>query len=181
MRYTTRPLDASTWAAFAELAERNNGVYGGCWCMAYHPEVSRTHPAHNRAAKQRRVHEGRAHATLVLDEAGSAQGWCQYGIPDELPDIKHKCEYDKDRRPRRTGGSPACLSTRSTAARASPGQRWKAPSARSPISAVGESRRSPRRPSAARRRAASCSAQRWSYSSRTASPAIARSANTPGS
>jgi hypothetical protein len=23
-----RPLDASTWAAFAELAERNNGVYG---------------------------------------------------------------------------------------------------------------------------------------------------------
>ena len=96
MRYTTRPLDASTWAAFAELAERNNGVYGGCWCMAYHPEVSRTHPAHNRAAKQRRVHEGRAHAALVLDEAGSAQGWCQYGIPGELPDIKHKREYDKD-------------------------------------------------------------------------------------
>ena len=28
MRYTIRLLDASTWAAFAELAERNNGVYG---------------------------------------------------------------------------------------------------------------------------------------------------------
>jgi hypothetical protein len=25
MRYAIRPLDASTWAAFAELAERNNG------------------------------------------------------------------------------------------------------------------------------------------------------------
>jgi len=38
MRYTIRPLDASTWAAFAELAERNNGVFGGCWCMGYHLE-----------------------------------------------------------------------------------------------------------------------------------------------
>jgi hypothetical protein len=27
--YTIRPLDASTWDAFAELVERNNGVYGG--------------------------------------------------------------------------------------------------------------------------------------------------------
>jgi GNAT superfamily N-acetyltransferase len=96
MRYTTRPLDASTWAAFAELAERNNGVYGGCWCMAYHPEVSRTDAAHNRAGKERRVREGRAHAALVFDESGTAQGWCQYGSPGELSDIKHKREYGKD-------------------------------------------------------------------------------------
>jgi GNAT superfamily N-acetyltransferase len=27
--------------------------------------------------------------------AGFAQGWCQYGSPAELPDIKHKREYDK--------------------------------------------------------------------------------------
>jgi GNAT superfamily N-acetyltransferase len=26
----------------------------------------------------------------------SAQGWCQYGSPAELPGIKHKLEYDKD-------------------------------------------------------------------------------------
>ena len=96
MRYTTRPLDASTWAAFAELAERNNGVYGGCWCMAYHPEVSRTSAARNRAAKERRVREGRAHAALVFDGSGTAQGWCQYGSLGELPDIKHRREYDKD-------------------------------------------------------------------------------------
>jgi hypothetical protein len=88
MRYTTRPLDGSTWAAFAELAERNDGVYGGCRCMAYHPEVSRTDAAQNRAGKkERRVQEGRAHAALVIDEVGSAQGWCQYGSPAELPDI----------------------------------------------------------------------------------------------
>jgi hypothetical protein len=36
MRYTTRPLDASTWDSFAELVERNNGIYGGCWCVAFH-------------------------------------------------------------------------------------------------------------------------------------------------
>jgi GNAT superfamily N-acetyltransferase len=96
MRYTIRPLDASTWAAFADLVERNNGIFGGCWCMAYHPEPSRTSAAHNRAAKERRVNQGRAHAALVLDEDGFAQGWCQYGSPEELPGIKHGREYDKE-------------------------------------------------------------------------------------
>ena len=36
--YTVGPLDASTWDAFAELVVRNNGIFGGCWCMAFHPE-----------------------------------------------------------------------------------------------------------------------------------------------
>jgi hypothetical protein len=36
MRYTARLLDASTWGAFAELVERNNGIYGGCRCIAFH-------------------------------------------------------------------------------------------------------------------------------------------------
>ena len=38
MSYLIRPLSASTWDAFANLVERNNGIYGGCWCIAYHPE-----------------------------------------------------------------------------------------------------------------------------------------------
>ena len=95
MRYTIWPLDASTWAAFAELAERNNGIFGGCWCIGYHGELSRTDATQNRAGKERRVREGRAHAALVIDENGSAQGWCQYGSPEELPGIKHRREYDK--------------------------------------------------------------------------------------
>jgi hypothetical protein len=90
MPYTTRPLDASTWGAFAELIERNNGVYGGCWCMGYHPDDSRTDAALNRASKERRVREDRAHAALVFDESGTAQGWCQYGSPEELPKIKRQ-------------------------------------------------------------------------------------------
>jgi GNAT superfamily N-acetyltransferase len=96
MPYTIRPLDGSTWAAFAELAERNNGVYGGCWCMAYHLDRKQQGISY-RAAKEDRVRTGRAHAALVIDEDGSAQGWCQYGRPAELPGIKHKREYDKDR------------------------------------------------------------------------------------
>lgn len=31
MGYRVTSLGASTWDAFAELVERNNGVYGGCW------------------------------------------------------------------------------------------------------------------------------------------------------
>ena len=51
-------------------------------------------------AKEDRVRTGRAHAALVIDENGAAQGWCQYGSPEELPGIKHKREYDKDAPPR---------------------------------------------------------------------------------
>jgi GNAT superfamily N-acetyltransferase len=94
VKYTIRPLDASTWGAFTELVERNNGIFGGCWCMGYHPDDSRD-AALNFARKERRVHEGRAHASLVIGEDGSAQGWCQYGSPEELPKIKNKREYDK--------------------------------------------------------------------------------------
>jgi len=99
MSYTPRPLDASTWDAFAELVERNNGIFGGCWCIGFHPERGRQGISH-RAAKEDRVRSGHAHAALVLDEDGAAQGWCQYGSPEELPRIKHKREYDKDAPPR---------------------------------------------------------------------------------
>jgi GNAT superfamily N-acetyltransferase len=38
----------------------------------------------------------RPRRALVFDDEGAAQGWCQYGSPEELPNIKHKREYDKD-------------------------------------------------------------------------------------
>src|SRR4028118_957499 len=97
--YTVRPLDAATWDAFAELVERNNGAYGGCWCIGYHPECGQREISY-RAVKEERVRTDRAHAALVLDEAGQAQGWCQYDSPDELSNIKHKREYDKSPPPR---------------------------------------------------------------------------------
>jgi GNAT superfamily N-acetyltransferase len=94
-----RPLDAETWDAFAELLERNNGVFGGCWCLGFHPEGGQR-GAGRRAAKEERVRTGRAQAALVFDEAGVAQGWCQFGSPEELTRIKHRREYDKDAPPR---------------------------------------------------------------------------------
>jgi ribosomal protein S18 acetylase RimI-like enzyme len=99
MRYTTSRLDASTWDAFADLVERNNGIFGGCWCIGYHPECGQRGVSH-RAVKEDRVRTDRAHAALVFDVDGAAQGWCQYGSQDELSNIKHKREYDKDAPPR---------------------------------------------------------------------------------
>lgn len=96
--YTIRPLAADTWDAFADLVERNNGIFGGCWCIGYHPECGQRDISY-REAKEDRVRSGRAHAALVFDEDETAQGWCQYGSPEELPGIKHKREYDKDAPP----------------------------------------------------------------------------------
>ena len=98
MAFTVQPLDASTWDAFAEVVERNNGVFGGCWCLGFHEEGGK-HGGHRRAAKEERVRTDRAHAAVVLDEDGVAQGWCQYGSPAELPRIKHRRVYDQDAPP----------------------------------------------------------------------------------
>jgi GNAT superfamily N-acetyltransferase len=90
-----RPLDERTWPDFAQLVERHNGVWGGCWCMGFHAEgVGRTKTAaQNRAEKEARVREGRAHAALAYDGARCV-GWCQFGPTDELPRIKRRRAYD---------------------------------------------------------------------------------------
>ncbi|MBI3173983.1 MAG: GNAT family N-acetyltransferase [Chloroflexi bacterium] len=92
--FKARPLNESTWPDFARLVEKHNGVWGGCWCMAFHEEgVGRGKTAaQNRSEKENRVRAGRAHAALVYD-GPNAVGWCQFGSTDELPRIKHKREY----------------------------------------------------------------------------------------
>jgi GNAT superfamily N-acetyltransferase len=93
--YTVRPLDESTWDAFAALVERNNGVFGGCWCMGFHPDgVGNTTPAVNRERKLERVRAGTAHAALVFD-GDDCLGWCQFGGPDEVPRIKSRAAYEQ--------------------------------------------------------------------------------------
>ncbi|PNY82911.1 GNAT family N-acetyltransferase [Deinococcus koreensis] len=90
-----KPLDASTWDAYARLALRHNGVWGGCWCTWFHTtQAEKTHTAEgNRALKERLVCEGRAHAAVVFD-GEAAVAWCQYGPPVELPNIHHRKEYE---------------------------------------------------------------------------------------
>lgn len=95
--FLVRPLSTDTWAAFAEMAERHNGVFGGCWCTYFHTmnaEKERTYEG-NRSLKQRLVDEGRAHAALVFD-GDEAVAWCEYGTPEELPNIYHRKQYDEE-------------------------------------------------------------------------------------
>jgi GNAT superfamily N-acetyltransferase len=95
--YTVRPLDESTWDAFAALVEANNGVFGGCWCMGFHPEEDSDAdtPEPKRLRKLDRVRAGTTHAALVFN-GEDCVGWCQFGAPDEVPRIKNRREYDKE-------------------------------------------------------------------------------------
>ena len=95
--YAVRALDSDTWDAFARLAERHNGVFGGCYCTWFHTFSSeKTFTAEgNRALKERLVDEGRAHAALVFD-GDEAVAWCEYGTPEELPNIYHRKQYDAE-------------------------------------------------------------------------------------
>jgi GNAT superfamily N-acetyltransferase len=96
--YVVKPLDATTWDAFARMVERHNGVFGGCWCTWFHTlekDKERTYEA-NRSLKEQLVKKGRAHAAVVFD-GDEAVAWCQYGAPAELPNIHHRKEYEETR------------------------------------------------------------------------------------
>jgi GNAT superfamily N-acetyltransferase len=95
--YTVRALGPDTWDAFAALAERHNGVWGGCWCTWFHRERAETASgaAGTRALKQRLVQAARAHAALVYD-GDVAVGSCEYGAPEELPNIYHGKQVETD-------------------------------------------------------------------------------------
>ena len=118
-------LGPDTWAAYAALMERHNGVFGGCWCTYFHTMAGeKTYEADsNRALKERLVRCDRAHAALVM-HGDEAVAWCQYGSPDELPNIYHRKEYEQtaerlpdyritclfvDKRYRRSGVSAVAL------------------------------------------------------------------------
>lgn len=96
--FTTEALCEATWPPFAALVERNNGVFGGCWCMGFHAEgVGKgCTPEVNRERKHERVRAGTAHAALVL-EGEACVGWCQFGTPEELPRIKSRAAYERGR------------------------------------------------------------------------------------
>jgi hypothetical protein len=92
---TVKPLAPDTWDAFARLTEANNGVWGGCWCMGFHVRLGKGRTAaQNRAEKEQRVHEGRAHAALVFG-GDECLGWCQFGSPEELPEVKSRRLYEQ--------------------------------------------------------------------------------------
>jgi hypothetical protein len=94
--YRVEPLTPDTWPAFADLAERHNGVFGGCWCVWFHchPDPPEHREIGNRAFKRLMVGEGRAHAALVFD-CDEAIAWAEYGTVDEPPNIHHRKEWEQ--------------------------------------------------------------------------------------
>jgi GNAT superfamily N-acetyltransferase len=94
MALTIQPLTLHTFAQFAALVDAHNGVFGGCWCLGFHDRSLFALPYDDkREAKRRMVAEGRAHAALVF-EGEACVGWCQFGSPAELPQIKNRKAYE---------------------------------------------------------------------------------------
>jgi hypothetical protein len=95
--YVTKPLAPETWADFAALVEANNGVWGGCWCMGFHPEgLSRDSTvAGNREAKRAHVDNRTVHQVLVYSDS-ECEGCIQYGPPAEVATIKNLKAYEKE-------------------------------------------------------------------------------------
>src|ERR1700728_1976552 len=78
MTLTTRMLTPETWDDFAALVEANNGVWGGCWCIGFHPEGVGHGREGNRELKRQHVTRGTVHQVLVYD-GERCVGWCQFG------------------------------------------------------------------------------------------------------
>lgn len=101
--WRVRPLDGDTWEDFAELVERNGGVFGGCWCMGHHAtedgtSYHRIAGLDKREAKEELVRAGRAHAALVYDDQGIVQGWAKFGRLDEVPLLaQHRRAFERER------------------------------------------------------------------------------------
>ncbi|KIQ03525.1 MULTISPECIES: GNAT family N-acetyltransferase [Curtobacterium] len=98
MEYSTAMLTEETWPDFAALVTRSNGVWGGCWCIGFHPDGPRGKPdptVSHQEAKHRHVRNGTNHQVLVYAD-GSAVGWCQFGRPAELPTILNPGAYARD-------------------------------------------------------------------------------------
>lgn len=95
--YRVEPLSPQTWDAFADLAERHNGVGRGCWCAFFHcfPDPPERRRLGNREFKHYLVEQDRAHAALVFDE-DVAVAWAEYGPVDELPNIHHRKQWEKE-------------------------------------------------------------------------------------
>jgi GNAT superfamily N-acetyltransferase len=91
-------LTPDTWPLFADLVERQGGLFGGCWCAWFHPEceVAEIQQQGNRAIKEHYVKEGVAHAALVVQD-GQALAWAEYGTPEELPNLHHRKQYDAEK------------------------------------------------------------------------------------
>jgi GNAT superfamily N-acetyltransferase len=94
MSLSTQLLSEKTWPDFERLVQENNGVWGGCWCMGFHPEgfAGARSPEDNRERKWTHVRNGTVHQVLVYDD-DRCVGWSQFGPPAEVATIKNAKAY----------------------------------------------------------------------------------------
>jgi hypothetical protein len=85
-RFSVRELGSATWPDFERVVEKHNGVWGGCWCVAFHLKRSeeKQWSGKHKALKEKLVRANKSHAALVYHGA-DVVGWCQFGPPLELP------------------------------------------------------------------------------------------------
>ena len=117
-----KALTPATWDLFAGLVERHNGIFGGCWCVKFHPERADHVPGYdgNRAFKRCLVEEDIAHAALVVrdgEDGEEAIAWAEYGTPPSCPTSTTARSTSGSRTSSPTTGSPASSSTRGSASR----------------------------------------------------------------
>ena len=107
-----------TWDDFAALVESNNGVWGGCWCMGFHPAAP---PGHARATVTRSssswsgARSTRYWSTTRTDVSAGASSAPRRSCPTS----RAAAPTTRERGNRPTGGSAASSRTRRTAARGS--------------------------------------------------------------
>jgi hypothetical protein len=78
MTHAIKALTPETFPAWLALAEKHNGVWGGCYCHYFHGDTDQTAKSehHGASFKERLVAEGVAHAALVFD-GDVAIAWCE--------------------------------------------------------------------------------------------------------
>jgi GNAT superfamily N-acetyltransferase len=85
-RFSVRELGSQTWPDLERVIEKHNGIWGGCWCVAFHLKRSeeKEWSGNHRALKEKLVRADKSHAALVY-YGRDVVGWCQFGPPLELP------------------------------------------------------------------------------------------------
>ena len=94
--HVVRPLTPETYPAWLALAQKHNGVWGGCWCSYFHGDtegtVKKEHdgPTFKAAARGGgRRPRARSSSTATTRSPGASTA-----APLELPNIYHRKQYD---------------------------------------------------------------------------------------
>jgi len=116
-RWISRPGPRSLrwWSA-------TTGIFGGCWCMGFHPKESWTDVAQKRAAKEQRVREAKR-TPRSFSTGRTAPAGASSARPAKCPGSRTGRRTRKAGRPRQTGESRAAMSVRGSGVRAWPPRR----------------------------------------------------------